>query len=105
MPKPSDFFVSVVDFFAVLLPGAVLTALLVAWAVRDREGPDLVNAVDTLGMSSFARWAALAVAAYVVGHVLVALGSLILDPTYDYVYKGWWKQGKPLPRMILRCRR
>lgn len=28
MPKPSEFFIGILDFFAILLPGAILTAIL-----------------------------------------------------------------------------
>lgn len=27
MPKPSEFFIGILDFFAILLPGAILTAI------------------------------------------------------------------------------
>ena len=28
MPKPSEFFIGILDFFAILLPGVILTAIL-----------------------------------------------------------------------------
>jgi hypothetical protein len=71
MPKPSDFFVGVMDFFAILLPGALVTALL---DVSE-------NALDFAGdrPGSTERWAAFLAAAYVLGHVLHAAGALLLD--------------------------
>lgn len=87
MPKPSDFFVGVIDFFAILLPGALLTVLLLS------AGEGLLDLVgEPRGTTE--RWAAFLVAAYVLGHLLQAFGGLFLDPIYDCLYRDWWKLGK-----------
>lgn len=89
VPKPSDFFIGVMELFAVLIPGALLTGLGVSWALHD-GGPVLAASAARLGTSTAVRWIAFTVAAYVLGHVLSALGGLLLDPIYDVVYRDWW---------------
>jgi hypothetical protein len=78
--KPSDFFIGVMDFFAILVPGAILTFMLAPWATREVFGPILpiINSNET-------GWAVFVLAAYVLGHLLHHLGS-ILDYTYDHIY-------------------
>jgi hypothetical protein len=77
--KPSDFFIGAMDFFAILLPGAVLAFLLKPWA--DRLFGPAVPALD----DSAQRWVAFAVCAYIFGHLLHAAGS-VLDDFYDKSY-------------------
>ena len=86
--KPVDFFVGLVDFFAILLPGAILTfwvyvCLKCTWR-------DLADVLPTEGEKKWVTLAAFAVVAYIVGHLLYAIGSLCLDPLYD-----WWKDNYP----------
>jgi hypothetical protein len=76
MPKPSDFFVGVIDFFAVLLPGASLVYLLQPLIVTSTVTPWL-PATPTQG------WMVFLVLAYIAGHLLHAIGSWLLD---DYIY-------------------
>lgn len=76
MTKPSDFFVGVIDFFAVLLPGASLVYLLQPLIVTGTATPWL-PATPTQG------WVVFLVLAYIAGHLLHAIGSWLLD---DYVY-------------------
>jgi hypothetical protein len=77
MTKPSDFFIGVVDFFAVLLPGAALVYLLQPLVVTDMPQAWL-PAAPTQG------WVMFLVLAYITGHLLHALGSWLLD---KYVYQ------------------
>src|SRR5512132_1443205 len=69
--EPQKFFIGLVDFFSVLLPGALLTyalrALLRPWTPADATE----------------RWVAFLFAAYLIGHFVFLLGSVLLD---DYVY-------------------
>lgn len=76
MTKPSDFFIGVVDFFAVLLPGAALVYLF---------RPFLVTSTPKVWLppTPTQAWVLFLVLAYIVGHLLHALGSWLLD---DYVY-------------------
>lgn len=75
-PKPGDFFIGVVDFFAILLPGVIAAGLL---ALR-------LNFVPAHPEALF--WVALFVGGYLIGHLLHAVGS-ILDPLlYDPVFEA-----------------
>jgi hypothetical protein len=74
--KPSDFFIGVIDFFAVLLPGAALVYLFRPLIVAGIPMPWL-PATPTQG------WVAFLVLAYIAGHLLHAIGSWVLD---DYIY-------------------
>jgi hypothetical protein len=79
--KPADFFVGVIDFFSVLLPGALLSAVL-APRVRDRlfgpVFPQLDGDVET--------WVAFIFASYLLGHLVFLLASF-LDHPYDWIRK------------------
>jgi hypothetical protein len=86
--KPADFFVGLVDFFAILLPGAILTFWV--YVCVKHTGGNLAKALPTEGEKNWVTLAAFAVAAYVAGHLLYAIGSLCLDPLYD-----WWKDNYP----------
>lgn len=77
MPKPGDFFIGVTEFFAVLMPGAVLVFLLAPEFAR--QLPQAAPADEIQG------WVAFLVASYIAGQLLYALGAL-LDPFYDHVY-------------------
>jgi hypothetical protein len=82
LPKPSDFFLDVTSFFAIMIPGAVLTGAAVLGPTG--LGPSLLPAAEPA-----ARWIGFGVASYVVGQVIFALGSWLLDPTYDATYLAW----------------
>jgi len=79
--KPSDFFFGAMDFFAILLPGVVLTFLLSPWssAVFGPMLPRLNSEAE--------QWIAFAICSYFFGHLLHQLGSL-LDNIYDTHYVG-----------------
>jgi hypothetical protein len=76
MTKPSDFFIGVVDFFAVLLPGAALVYLL---------KPLMISGIAKVWLPATPTqgWVMFLVLAYIAGHLLHALGSWLLD---KYVY-------------------
>jgi hypothetical protein len=78
--EPGKFYIGVVSFFAVLLPGAILTALLQPIEVTGRQG-----LVVTLPRGDGAmEWIAFLVFAYFAGQLLFA-ASTVLDPLYDAV--------------------
>jgi hypothetical protein len=85
MAKPSDFFIGVIDFFAVLLPGASVLYLLQPLIVGGTPMPWL-PATRTQG------WVVFLVLAYIAGHLLHAIGSLVLDDhIYDKFYVPRWR--------------
>ena len=83
--KPADFFVSVLAFFAIILPGAVLAYL---W--RDAASNYIAHPGDGQG------WVLFIVAAYLLGQALYALGSWFMDAVYDWTYKPYKKWKKKL---------
>jgi hypothetical protein len=82
LPKPSDLFLDVTSFFAIMIPGAVLTGAVVLGPTG--LGPSLLSAAEPA-----ARWIAFGVASYIVGQGIFALGSWFLDPAYDATYLAW----------------
>jgi hypothetical protein len=79
--KPADFFIGVMAFFAILMPGALLVYLLLA--TEPGLGAAVLAPFQPAG--EVVKWAAFAVAAYLSGHLLHHLGS-ILDDWYDRGY-------------------
>jgi hypothetical protein len=76
--KESQFVLGVVDLFAVLLPGAII----IFWILR-------LFRYDWLTDKPWEarNWVVLFVASYVAGHVISAIGSILLDRIYDRSYK------------------
>jgi 8-oxo-dGTP pyrophosphatase MutT (NUDIX family) len=77
--KPSDVFVGVIDFFAVLLPGAIIVAIASPHLPTFLLGPDGIVPNPT----GTERWVAFIVAAYAVGHILFFVGSALDSTLYD----------------------
>ncbi len=76
MAKPSDIYVSVLDFFAIILPGAIATAILLPHIDRFLPRiPVLIPVGET------AQWIIFLVSSYFVGHLVFLLGSRI-DPLF-----------------------
>jgi hypothetical protein len=75
--KPSDFFVGVIDFFAVILPGALLCSMLVPLAQGHLFGPIVPPFAGRAEV-----WIAFLFASYLMGHLVFLLASF-LDPVYD----------------------
>src|SRR4051812_26091687 len=82
--KPSDVFVGVVEFFSVLLPGAIASYL--GMAALDHfhhlKNPHLHLDFDPkdlplLHEHEVAAWAAFLICSYILGHVLFAVASLL----------------------------
>ena len=66
MPKPADFYVSIIDFFGVLLPGAVMTYLY---------GPRLLQLMNVSDLTGPAvAWSAFLITSYIVGQLLLGVG-------------------------------
>ena len=74
--EPQKFFIGLMDFFSILLPGVLLTYLLMG------EGPVVLG--DRYSRLAGAEdWAALLFASYLFGHLVFLLGSW-LDEFYDW---------------------
>src|ERR1051325_6653126 len=78
--KPSDFFLGVFEIFAILLPGGIALLLLVNWDGWKPSGSLIPHSETT-------SWIVLLIGSYVLGHLLAAIGSVLLDPLYDRFYK------------------
>lgn len=79
--EPEKFFVGVIDFFAILLPGALLTYLWrhkIACTVLKQDSFQFQKAED---------WMVFLFLAYLLGHIVFLVGSW-LDELYDWLRKG-----------------
>lgn len=75
MAKPGDFFVGIIDLFAIFLPGGVLTfALLIEYDVFFSQVASLTGARG---------WVAFLFASYLLGHIIFMVGAR-LDVLYDF---------------------
>lgn len=75
--EPQKFFIGLMDFFAILLPGALLTYLLM-----DQAGP-VVLGERYSKLNGTEAWSAFLFASYLFGHLVFLLGSW-LDEFYDW---------------------
>jgi len=98
--KPGDFYVGVIDFFSILLPGALLgaTAAIVL---------DMPPVLRPLLTSDTARWVAFALSAYALGHFAFLISSR-LDDIYDRYRPLMWprandEKGPFMEARALRC--
>jgi ADP-ribose pyrophosphatase YjhB (NUDIX family) len=73
---PQRFFVGLMDFFSILLPGALLT-----WLLMGGGGPDVLGG-RYVELAGAAGWAAFLFSSYLFGHLVFLLGSW-LDEFYD----------------------
>ncbi|HEX6307291.1 MAG TPA: hypothetical protein VFZ69_03825 [Longimicrobiales bacterium] len=78
--KPDDFFVGVVDFFAVLLPGAVVVAVGRPFLPETLYGADGVLQPVT---GAAASWMMFLLGSYLAGHLLFLLGAFLDSTLYD----------------------
>jgi hypothetical protein len=79
-------FIGVFEFFAVLLPGGLLTGLVLWW------NDNTISGLLEDGQPTTVGWVAILVASYVLGHALHAVGSLTLDELYDEMYAKRYKR-------------
>ncbi|MCW5969687.1 MAG: NUDIX domain-containing protein [Blastocatellales bacterium] len=84
---PKKFFIGLMDFFSILLPGALLTYLLMG-----EVGP-VVLGDRYANLAGAEAWAAFLFASYLLGHLAFLLGSW-LDGIYD------WLRDRTLNRQI-----
>lgn len=79
--KPSDFFVGVMDFFSVLLPGALL-----AYLGRDFADKYVFVAPLTALRGPVEGWVAFALASYLLGQFTFLVSATFMDDLYDHTY-------------------
>ncbi len=93
MPKPNELYLGVLDFFAIILPGAIAAALL-----ERALGGAVLGLWVTVPKSEAGQWAAFLVIAYLLGHLIFLTGSY-LDLLYGGLTErlkqpqyaqGWW---------------
>ncbi len=75
---PEKFFIGLMDFFSILLPGALLVYLLMG-----EVGPKVLGEVRYSKLAGAEAWAAFLFASYLFGHLVFLLGSW-LDEFYDW---------------------
>jgi len=99
--EPQKFFIGVIDFFSILLPGAVLTYLLMV------THPGIFWARCPLGTEG---WVVFWFSSYVLGHFLFLIGSCLDDYLYDPLRKMTKKEqitrllhGRKLSPKLLRA--
>lgn len=73
---PKNFFVGLLDFFSVILPGALLTFLF-----KDSVGPWLLGEAFS-SLTDTAGWVALLISSYLSGHLLFLFGAGLDDWLY-----------------------
>lgn len=77
MFEPQKFFIGVMDFFSILLPGAILT-----WLMKDPLVELLGGKEASAELTGAEQWVAFGVVSYLAGHLLFLIGSW-LDVVYD----------------------
>jgi len=89
---PQTFFIGVIDFFSVLMPGAVITSLLKA-----NVEPMLFGPIFPKYNSELEGWAVFLFSSYLLGHFIFLLGSR-LDDSYDRIRKATEANEKQRPQ-------
>jgi len=90
--KPGDFFVGVIDFFSILLPGTFLTGAIAAIL-------PMPPVLEGLLASETAKWVAFALAGYALGHFTFLVAARLdglYDKYRDWKWQGFRGSGKPL---------
>ncbi len=97
--EPQKFFIGVIDFFSILLPGAVLALGLYLSA-----GPQIfrVLAICPADISPAQGWVAFLFSSYLLGHFLFFIGSWLDDLAYDPLRNMTRKEQitHPLPKIM-----
>lgn len=75
--KPGDFLVGIIDFFAILLPGALL-----AFATKDLALTHIFGPVLPAIQGEAQGWAAFIFASYLLGHFMFLVGSYLDKKAY-----------------------
>ncbi len=89
--KPQDFFIGVIDFFSVILPGALVTYFLMGLLYADVFG---TGKVFPLPETKTQQWVVFLIATYIIGNIIFLIASLLLDKlVYDkYLRNRFFKK-------------
>jgi hypothetical protein len=90
--KPADFFIGVVDFFAIILPGALLSYLALEAATQET-----VYSMMPALRGTAQGWVAFTLSSYLLGHFASLIGARFLDPLYEKTFMGRWKRAGDRP--------
>jgi hypothetical protein len=101
--EPQKFFIGLVDFFSILMPGALL-----AYIGKDRAAEILYNQ-PSFPLDDTEAWLVFLFASYLLGHFAFLFGAILDDLVYDPIRK-WtdWGQisylakGEPLSVGVFR---
>ena len=94
--EPQKFFIGLMDFFSVILPGALLT-----YAIKDSVGPELL---DVENRRDAHGWLIFFFSSYLLGHFIFLVGSW-LDEPYDLARKAAPKANRGDATATSRLRR
>ena len=78
--KPTDLFVGVIDFFAVILPGAIVVAAAYPLLDKYASGLDLFWRIRG---DNTAQWVLFIFGSYLAGHLLFLIGAHLDEAIYD----------------------
>ncbi len=99
--KPSDVFVGVLDIFAIMLPGALLSLLCTDLARHYIFNRTILPAIQGEAQG----WAIFVFASYFLGHFIFLLGSH-LDWIYDSTYREYkTRKGHKLLDVVMEIKR
>jgi mannose-6-phosphate isomerase-like protein (cupin superfamily) len=91
--KPTDFFLGVVDVFAVLLPGAVLTFFIQGHWYADFFG---TGKIFPAIQSDAEKVLAFLIVTYTLGNIIFLAASLLMDGWYDRLIRNLFKKNADL---------
>jgi mannose-6-phosphate isomerase-like protein (cupin superfamily) len=84
--KPSDFFIGVIDFFSVILPGALVTYFLKGLLHARVFG---VGKVFPEPETEAQKWIVFLLTTYIIGNLIFLVGSLLIDKlVYDQLLRN-----------------
>jgi hypothetical protein len=87
--EPQKFYIGVVDFFSIMLPGGIFAYFLYGLFGPKIFGP-LLPAIKTDAVG----WVIFLLAAYLFGHIVFLIGSFLDDIAYDPIRKMVWTEKK-----------
>lgn len=73
--KPTEFFIGVVDLFAVLMPGAIAAGIALHFS--QVHGIPMLVGLGVSELSGSAAWLAFFVGSYILGHLMFSVGAFI----------------------------